>query len=176
LSFARETKPNYREFDMGRLIEETLALLNHRFEMQNIRLETDIQDELVMYGDDKMLQQVLVNILLNAIQASKEESTIEVNARLVNKNEQVCIEIRDQGSGIAEEYLNQIFDPFFTTKAEGKGTGLGLSVSYGIVKHHGGRIQLENNEAGGACVSIFLPVKSAVSSSEVHIMEAANVI
>ena len=129
-----------------------------------------------MYGDDKLLQQVLVNILLNAIQASKEDSTIVLDARFEQDNEQVCIEIRDEGSGIADEYLSKIFDPFFTTKEEGKGTGLGLSVSYGIVKHHGGTIQLGNNEAGGACVSILLPVKSMMNDTEVHIMEAANVV
>lgn len=176
LSFARETQPNYRQFDMGDLIIETLSLLNHRFEMQNIELETHIDKSLLMHGDDKLLQQVLVNILLNAIQASEEGSKIILDAYLEKDKEHVCITIRDEGSGIADEYLTKIFDPFFTTKAEGKGTGLGLSVSYGIVKHHGGTIKMENNEAGGACVSILLPVKSMMNESEVHIMEAANVI
>lgn len=176
LSFARESKPCYRLFDMGQLIEETLLLLHHRFEIQNIHLETHIQASLLMYGDDKLLQQVLVNLLLNAIQASKQDHTIMLTARSEVNSKQVCIEIRDEGSGIAKEYLSKIFDPFFTTKAEGKGTGLGMSVSYGIVKDHGGTIWMENNDVGGACVSILLPIKSATSDSEELMMETANVI
>jgi len=176
LSFARETQPSYRQFDMGILIKDTLHLLHHRFEMQNIQLETNIQNTLLIYGDDKLLQQVLVNILLNAIQASKEGSVITLNAKFEGDGKQVCIEIMDEGTGIATEDLPKIFDPFFTTKEEGKGTGLGLSVSYGIVKHHGGSIQFGNNQTGGTCVNIILPVKSIINDSETYTMEAVNVI
>ena len=91
-------------------------------------------------------------------------------------NKQIHIEIHDEGLGIAEEHLAKIFDPFFTTKEEGKGTGLGLSVSYGIVKDHGGTIHLGNNDAGGVCVRILLPVKFNQNDSEAPVMEAANVI
>ncbi|MFO7603085.1 MAG: ATP-binding protein [Gammaproteobacteria bacterium] len=176
LSFARETPPEYRQFDMSELIDETLSLLHHRFEMQNIQLKKHIEADLLMYGDDKLLQQVLVNILLNAMQASREGGSILLNAFFTHERQDICIEIRDGGSGIAEEYLCRIFDPFFTTKEEGKGTGLGLSVSYGIVKHHGGAIQLRNNESGnGACVSILLPANKALNDSVVEPMEVANV-
>ena len=178
LSFARETQPSYRQFDLGNLIHETLNLLHHRFEIQNIQLETNIEDELLIFGDDKLLQQVLVNILLNAIQASKQGCVIALNARFEDENnaKKVHIEILDEGTGIAKDDLPKIFDPFFTTKEEGQGTGLGLSVSYGIVKHHGGTIQFGNNKTGGTCVSIILPVKTEMNDSEVYTMEAANVI
>ena len=82
----------------------------------------------------------------------------------------------DAGAGIDGAFLNKVFDPFFTTKAEGEGTGLGLSVSYGIVKHHGGTIELENVEAGGLRVVIVLPLKAkAPSVEEEDILEAVNV-
>lgn len=176
LSFARETQPNYNQFDMSELIDETLSLLHHRFEMQGIDQETHISKPLLMYGDSKLLQQVLVNILLNAIQASREGGKIIVKAGLENNDEMVCVEISDEGTGILDEHLVKIFDPFFTTKEEGKGTGLGLSVSYGIVEHHKGTIHLGNNDMGGACVRILLPVKSMMKDSEVDIMEAVNVV
>ncbi len=176
LSFARETKPCHRLFDMSCLIEETLSLLHHRFEMKNIELQSSIQKSLMLHGDDKLLQQVLVNILFNAIQASKEGSTIRLDAHSDDINKQLHIEIQDEGMGIAEEHLARIFDPFFTTKEEGEGTGLGLSVSYGIVKDHGGTIHLGNNNAGGVCVRMLLPVKANQNISETSVLEAANVI
>jgi two-component system NtrC family sensor kinase len=108
-----------------------------------------------MEGDANLLQQVLVNILLNAIQASPEGSQINVEAKQID--EFVEIDITDYGVGITENDYSKIFDPFFTTKEEGQGTGLGLSISYGIVQRHNGSLSLENTNHGGVKVHICLP-------------------
>jgi two-component system NtrC family sensor kinase len=108
-----------------------------------------------MEGDANLLQQVLVNILLNAVQASPEGSRINLEAKQVD--EFVEIDIIDHGVGIKDDDYSKIFDPFFTTKEEGQGTGLGLSISYGIVQRHNGSLSLENTAHGGVKVHICLP-------------------
>ena len=155
LSFAREKPPEYREFDMVALITETMQLLQHRLAAADIRTNIDMEDELLMSGDASQLQQVLVNVILNAVQASPEHAEIRIAAH--NDMDHVSIEIIDSGIGIDTANINKVFDPFFTTKNQGEGTGLGLSVSYGIVKRHGGNIYLENNPEAGLRVMIILP-------------------
>ena len=159
LSFAREKEPSYEEFDMSLLIRETIDLLRHRIDTADIRLSTAIEDSLMMEGDANLLQQVLVNILLNAIQASPPGSEIQVKAS--RKQDRVEIELLDNGVGITQGNMSKIFDPFFTTKDEGEGTGLGLSISYGIIQRHNGTLWIENVEQGGVRVHIQLPVKSS---------------
>jgi two-component system NtrC family sensor kinase len=155
LSFARESKPHYHEFDISRLIEDTLKLLLHRIENAEITLLTELQSDLKIIGDSNQLQQVLVNVILNAVQASPQNGKIFIKS--YKDIDYVAIEIIDAGAGIALKDLSKVFDPFFTTKEEGEGTGLGLSISYGIVKHHGGTIHLENRDGEGLRVVILLP-------------------
>ncbi len=161
LNFARENEPQFKEFDMSELLNETLSLLHHRFETAQIHLVTQVHSPLSMVGDPGMLQQVLVNIILNAIQASPENSNIFISASI--NNEFVVIEVLDNGKGIDNNNVTKVFDPFFTTKQEGEGTGLGLSVSYGIVKRHGGTINIEKVKPTGVKVSVVLPVKAIIS-------------
>ena len=158
LNFARENSPSYQSFDMIALINDTLGLLQHRLDTADISITVDVPASLWMEGDPNQLQQVLVNVLLNAIHASPLQSTIAL--RVVANDGRVTIEVKDQGTGIAEEHIDRVFNPFFTTKVEGDGTGLGLSVSYGIVKHHGGTIRLSNAPGGGVNVVINLPMHS----------------
>ena len=158
LNFAKENEPQFKEFDMGKLLLETLTLLHHRIDTAQIRLVTQINSPLLMNGDPNMLQQVLVNIILNAIQASPENSNIFISASI--SNHFVVVEILDNGKGIDNNNVSKVFDPFFTTKQEGEGTGLGLSVSYGIVKRHGGTINIDKVIPTGVKVSIVLPVKA----------------
>lgn len=165
LNFARETEPRSEEFDMAELLDNTLAVFNHRLETSNIRLLLDIEHPLIMAGDAAQLQQVLINVLINAIHESHVDSVIGVLARL-DDHDKVHIEITDQGKGISQEDLARVFSPFFTTKPEGAGTGLGLSVSYGIINKHGGKIALENRPEGGLLVRIELPVQSVESTDE----------
>jgi len=158
LSFARENKPDFTEFNMSELVDETLNLLRHRIESAEISIVTDLQPNLYMLGDPNQIQQVLVNIILNAVQASPAGATIHIKSG--KDIDYIAVEILDSGTGIQQQDLNKVFDPFFTTKSEGEGTGLGLSVSYGIVKHHGGTILLENNQGSGLRVVILLPFKA----------------
>lgn len=157
LNFARENEPSYKPFNLSELIEETLELLHHRIDSAEINVVTNVEKELIMEGDFGMLQQVLVNVLLNAIQASSINAKILINAKELN--EKLLVEIIDEGKGIEGNDFSKIFDPFFTTKSEGEGTGLGLSVSYGIIKHHGGTISIENMNDAGVKVIIKLPKK-----------------
>ena len=173
LNFARENEPSYKPFNLSDLISETLELLHHRIDSAEIQVITDIEPNLVMYGDEGMLQQVLVNVLLNAIQASDSNAKILINAK--KKNEQLIVDIIDHGTGIKGNDFSKIFDPFFTTKSEGEGTGLGLSVSYGIIKHHGGNISIENMKNTGVKVSIILPIKGKIENKVLDYMEAKNV-
>jgi two-component system NtrC family sensor kinase len=158
LSFAREKEPCLSEFDMAELLKETLELLNHRIESSHMKLEVEIEPQLFMLGDANLLQQVMVNVILNAIQASSTSSALKISAS--SDHEQIHIRVRDSGVGIKEKDFSKIFDPFFTTKAEGEGTGLGLSLSYGIIKHHKGSLSIKNNPNGGVTVSIDLPIEN----------------
>lgn len=173
LNFARENEPSYKTFNFSELIEETLELLAHRIDSSNINLVTNIESDLEMKGDAGMLQQVLVNVLLNAMQASSSDSNILINAKKLNNK--ITVEIIDQGTGIEGNDFSKIFDPFFTTKSEGEGTGLGLSVSYGIIKHHGGNISIENMQEAGVKVSITLPLECQIKNNELDYLEATNV-
>ena len=173
LSFAREKQPSYVDFDMTNLLIETIELLKYRIESGEIILETNIADTLPMQGDPNLLQQVLVNILLNAIQASPAGAKIIIKAEKIG--EFIEIEITDYGVGVSSKDFSKIFDPFFTTKEEGEGTGLGLSISYGIVQRHDGSLSLENVSHGGAKVSICLPQASKANEDAQELLEEMNV-
>jgi two-component system NtrC family sensor kinase len=102
------------------------------------------------------INQVFMNLLLNAAQAIPEHGTIRIVTEVVGDH--ACVRIIDSGPGIPDDALPHLFEPFFTTKAPGKGTGLGLSISHGIVARHGGRIEAANLPGGGACFSVCLPL------------------
>jgi len=155
LNFAREKDLSYQRFDLGQLLEDTLVLMKHRLEASKLKLELNIETGIEIDGDPNQLQQVVVNLILNAVQASKPGKTLTVLA--YQDGEMVRVEVIDQGSGILDDVLPKVFNPFYTTKTEGSGTGLGLSVSYGIVKKHNGQISLENIAGGGIKASVILP-------------------
>lgn len=174
LNFARQSEPKFEEFDMAVLIRETLELLRHRIESEEIELQSLVETPLLMEGDARQLQQVLVNILLNAIQATPPKCRLHVSAR--SAQDHIDLEIIDEGEGIRAEDFSKIFDPFFTTKPEGQGTGLGLSVSYGIIKRHGGNITLENSKHAGVRVHIQLPKHSELQELDTfEVLEARHV-
>ncbi len=164
LNFARESETHYRETDLIPLIRETVSLFSRRLSDVDVSIEMTGCNTISILGDQNQLQQVLVNILLNAIQASPRKGLIEINTTA--SDDGVIIKILDQGDGIDGSKLSKIFDPFFSTKAEGEGTGLGLSVSYGIVKKHQGNITINNRQEGGVCVEISLPKNSNKSADE----------
>lgn len=138
-------------------VDSAATLLRHSAWGKGIVLKYERASGATVPARPGELQQVVFNLLLNAAQAMGGVGRIDVRAR--REDEQVLLEVRDHGPGIAPEHLARVFDPFFTTKAPGEGTGLGLAISYEIVQELGGGIRVSNAPGGGACFEIALPRK-----------------
>ena len=164
LNFSRTSSTAFEPLDLNKVIRETISLLEHQFEKFQIGIETDLDEELpAMRGNAGKLQQVFLNLLLNARDAMTDLPAGErrvLRLRSVADGLGVRVEIRDSGPGIARDHLTRIFDPFFTTKGARRGTGLGLSVSYGIVEEHNGVIEAESNPGEGATFRLEFPAVS----------------
>jgi len=162
LLFARQRQPERRALDVREILDQTLALRAAQLRLSSIRVETaHAPDVPPAAGDPNQLQQVFLNLLLNAEQAilgSRVGDCIRIGtaSRVEAGTRWVVVEIADNGPGIPEEVLPRIFEPFFTTKEVGEGTGLGLSVSYGIVEQHGGRLTVRSRP-GRTAFSVELP-------------------
>jgi len=154
--------PRRREIAIKELVGETLLLLDPIFQQSGVQVTTDLAEPLPMlWGDDASLQRVLINLLDNAVNASKEGGKVKVAARAISadaKHPGIQIKITDDGAGIPPELLPKIFDLFVTTKRSGKGTGLGLAVCQEIVKAHGGTINIKSEVGTGTSVRIYLPI------------------
>ena len=138
LNFSRTGAAEFTEVNLNAVVEETLSLVAHPFRTAHVQVTRNLQQELPpVLGSNNKLQQVFLNLFMNARDAMPSGGMVEV--RTASNNGSVEIEITDTGSGIPRENLHRIFDPFFTTKSSGRGTGLGLSVSYGIIKEHAGK-------------------------------------
>jgi two-component system NtrC family sensor kinase len=161
LNFARQMPPQLESFSVKHWLEKSVSLVQQTAKSKQIAIKLNYDGEDVFEGDQGQLQQVIINLLLNAIQASENDS--EINIDVECNDEQLKVTIRDQGCGISEDDLNKIYDPFFTTKEEGEGTGLGLSISLGIIESHRGNLVIENNpaETKGTTATLVLPVKHA---------------
>jgi len=172
LDFARAGKPNKSAVDLRHLVASTLSLLRPIAEKRRVTLQLKTAEPMSeVVADAAQLQQVLTNLVVNAVQASPEAATVEVGLRASRegardsitddatpKNGFACITVADHGIGMSEETLERIFEPFFTTKDVGEGTGLGLAVAYGIVQEHGGFITVESKLAEGSRFEVYLPV------------------
>lgn len=165
LNFSRSTEIKREKASINNILEEVLELSSYLLKKENIKIIKDLDPHLPeIFVDKEKMEQVFLNLLLNAIQAM--ENTLEkvLTLKTYQKNERVYISIQDSGPGIPEEFVSKIFDPFFTTKPPGKGTGLGLTVSLAIVKNHGGTIHLEKYKEG-AIFTIELPLELKEKSS-----------
>jgi PAS domain S-box-containing protein len=160
LNFSRTSSTSFGEVSLNRVIQETLSLLEHQLQKAGIQLKIDMEPDLpAVQGNAGKLQQVFLNLFLNARDAMSAGGALEV--RTWTDGPRVKVEVTDNGSGIAPEHIHRIYDPFFTTKAARKGTGLGLSVTYGIIQEHGGSIEVFNRRGGGATFRLELPLSSA---------------
>jgi two-component system, NtrC family, sensor kinase len=161
LNFSRTGAAEFTALDLNHVIEETLKLLEHQFRVSQVQLETSFEDNLPpILGNSGKLQQVFLNLFLNAKDAMAAGGTLRVATQA---NGHVAVDVSDTGSGIALEHVQRIYDPFFTTKvsvSEGqrRGTGLGLAVSYGIIQEHAGKIQVESQVGNGTTFHLEFPM------------------
>jgi two-component system NtrC family sensor kinase len=178
LDFAREKPPEKKFVDLNRLLEETTRLVERPAHLRDIDIKLELTPDLPpVWLDEDLIKQVIVNMLVNAQQAIGDEGRITIRSRRCPEPKRpdpgsdavamVEISIIDTGCGIAENDLRRIFDPFFTTKGVGQGTGLGLSVSHGIVKAHGGAIEVDSKVGEGTEFRVYLPLESP-AEGEAH--------
>ena len=157
LEFSRDRKPQKEMVNANTILEKALRILENEFRLHHIGIETDLDDQMSeTLLDENQIEQVFVNLLLNAVQAIGEKGVITAKSRMDQDRKYAVIEIADTGIGIPAENMAKIFEPFFSTKP--KGTGLGLAVSYAIVRNHGGDINAFNKPGKGSRFVLELPI------------------
>lgn len=157
LEFSRDREPQKELININKIIEKALKILENEFRLQHINIETRLSDQVQeTFVDENQIEQVFVNLLLNAVQAIEEKGVITVTSRMDEQRKCAVIEVADSGCGIASENMAKIFEPFFSTKP--KGTGLGLAVSYAIVKSHGGDINAFSKPGEGTPFVLDFPI------------------
>jgi two-component system NtrC family sensor kinase len=157
LAFSRRAKPSSDTFDLREVIDRVMGLLEHRLQLGKVAAAVDVPDDLPQIsGDASQIEQVLLNLVMNAAEAQPAAGTITVSAR-PEGDDSIVLAVSDEGTGIEPAHLERVFDPFFTTKEEGRGVGLGLSVVYGIVEAHGGTIEVESEIGRGTTFRVRLP-------------------
>ncbi len=168
LNFSRKKESQFQEIDVNKVIQETLSLINYQFKRCNIDVALQLDHQLPQtFGDQGRLQQLFMNMFLNARDSMQQGGTLAIST--LAKNSDIIINIEDTGIGIPEENLDKIYKPFFTTKPIG-GTGLGLSVSYGIVQDHMGSISVKSSPGKGTIFKIKLPIyKESYEEEKTHI-------
>lgn len=158
LKFSRKTRLEQKNIDVEDLVRHSLLLCNHKIELSNIFLTVKCHpDAPPVFGDFNQLQQCLINLIFNAIDAMKGGGRLDISTGYHVQGNLVLISIKDTGRGISKEDLNFIFEPFFTTKNKGYGVGLGLSTAYGIIEKHKGTIVVESTLNKGSDFIIKLP-------------------
>ena len=159
LEFSRDKEPQMELKNVNDIIAKALSILENEFKLHHILIEKHLSDSMQQaFLDENQIEQVFVNLLLNAIQATAEKGRIAISSRIDPDQNCIHIDVEDNGSGIPAGDMSKIFEPFFSTKP--KGTGLGLAVSYGIVKNHGGDIQVASKTGEGTRFTVELPVRT----------------
>ncbi|HCZ12485.1 MAG TPA: hypothetical protein DHV16_09605 [Nitrospiraceae bacterium] len=168
LAFSRRSAPRRVDADLKNLIGLMMSIIGHKLKLMNVRIDLDLVEEVPpVLCDPTQIQQVLINLVMNAAEASqgKPDGRIVIRSSLDRERGRVVLCVDDNGDGIPAENLDKIFDPFFTTKGEGKGVGLGLAVVYGIVEAHGGEIQVRSTVGIGTTITVSLPASQDVHPS-----------
>ena len=159
LDFARQTEPTLRLVDVNQVLKQSLAMTGHQAELQNIEVVKEFSPSLPnVMGDFDQLQQVFINLTLNAIQAMPDGGKLVLRSSVVDS--EIKVDVQDTGCGILKENLSKLFTPFFTTKQKGKGVGLGLAVVHGIIERHRGRIKVQTGVGKGTTFTVYLGVHS----------------
>jgi PAS domain S-box-containing protein len=171
LNFSRTSGAEFTAIDLNALVHDTLVLLEHQLKTAQVRVETNLSPSLpAMNGNQGKLQQVVLNLLLNARDAMHGTSDATLRISTEMQNNRILLRIKDSGAGIEREHLHRIFDPFFTTKVkpqpgQHKGTGLGLAVTYGIMQEHGGKISVDSEVGVGTTFTLDFPAPIAAPIS-----------
>jgi signal transduction histidine kinase len=159
LDFARESNIETQAIRAEDIVAETLQLASNQVKLAKVKVSGELDESIPpIYGDRQQLTQVFLNIVLNALDSMPQGGKLGISIRNTKNRDFVAVEFADSGTGIGEQELKSIFDPFFTTKPDAKGTGLGLSVSLGIIKQHGGDIQVRSRINEGTTFTILLPI------------------
>lgn len=158
LRFARQVPPEYEAVDICLWLENCVSRVSNLSKHCEIHIEQHCQQGEQAEFDPHQMEQVVINLLTNAIQASKDDGTVTVSARIAD--DQLIIDIEDSGAGMSEDTLEHLFEPFYTTKGVGEGSGLGLSISVGIVESHNGTLSLTNREPHGVIATITIPCRT----------------
>ncbi len=166
LTFARQAPLNPQHNDLNAVVERCLLLVGHQMELQSIDLDKDLAPALPpIYCDAGQVQQALLALLMNAVEAMPHGGRLSVRTRFDAERRLGRIEVRDEGPGIPEDVLPRIFEPFFTTKEEGKGVGLGLAVAFGIIQQHGGNIEVASAPQKGTTFTVMLPQEASIGGA-----------
>ena len=175
LAFSRRSKPQRVAADLNKIVKMTLSLTQHKMKLSNVALEANLCDDLpAAQCDASQIQQVVLNLLLNAAEATHTKAERRVVVSTAAGAGEVVLTVSDNGEGILPENLAKIFDPFFTTKSEGKGVGLGLAVSYGIIQAHGGDIEVKSKVGEGTTFAVTLPLEQHPQPGALPALELAR--
>jgi two-component system NtrC family sensor kinase len=159
LDFSRQSEPKIELTDGNKLLKGALSLLENQLSLQNIKIVKNLSDSpLHVMVDGSQIQQVFINIILNAAEAMEGEGKLHIKTRVLDDEQFMEITFKDTGCGISKENLKRLFEPFFTTKEVGHGTGLGLAISYGIIQRHNGNISVKSQVGKGTTFIIRLPI------------------
>jgi two-component system NtrC family sensor kinase len=165
LTFSRTAPMNPEPTDLQAVVERMVRLVQHKLEMTGIQLQVDFAPDLPrIYCDAAQIEQVLVALVMNSIDAMPRGGNLWIRARVLPDSDQIEIQVRDDGSGIPPEILPHIFEPFLTTKESGRGVGLGLAISHSIIERHHGRIEVQSEVGRGTTFTIRLPVDGNAAS------------
>jgi len=159
LTFSRKSPPSLGVVDVNDLLNRCVLLSRHKLELSQIRLDTDIAASIpAIAGDYNQLQQCVLNLVFNAIDAMPDGGILTLEAFHDQETREAVIVVKDTGRGIRAEDLPHLYEPFYTTKSEGHGIGLGLSTVFGIIQHHNGRVEVDSAPGQGAVFSLRIPV------------------
>ncbi len=157
LEFSRVQEFSLRPWQLADVVRRAVRLVQSQVP-SDIHIRVEIDEDLVVPMDNQRMQEVFLNLIINASQAIKGGGLITITAERDATGHEIVIEVKDTGEGISEEIQGRLFDPFYTTKEEGQGTGLGLSVVYGIIQKHEGNITVKSSPGQGASFFITLPL------------------
>lgn len=168
LAFSRRSSPHHGETDLNQVVSTTLSLVAHKLKLANVDVDLRLDPALpVVYCDRSQMQQVVLNLALNAAEAMQSRGKGTLRIETGQQGGDIFIRVTDDGEGIPPDVLPRIFDPFFTTKPEGKGVGLGLAVTYGIIQAHQGDIEVNSRPGEGTTFTVRLPLDKAPETESI---------